>query len=181
MTFTSRWSSAALATAAALASLQAAPALAAFDCTFASSYPRQYIAYVVDHDLVTDGTLNDIGWTEVGFSDDFVDISTTTAPRLRTAMKMRYDETYLYIGTHMEETMLAANISWTCHCNDTAADQVIYHDNDFEVFVDADGSTHNCENETRHTLGVAALEPPHFCRGRTWPPGRRTLMPLTCA
>ena len=39
--------------------------------------------------------------------------------------------------------MLAANISWCCHCNDLPGDQVIFHDNDFEIFVDADGSNIN--------------------------------------
>jgi len=122
----------------------AAAAAAPFDCSFASSYPRTYVAYRnFDRDLVIDGRLDDAAWQEVGFSEKFVDISTATAPRLDTNVKMRFDDEFLYIGGRMQETMLAANITYTCHCNDEPGDQVIFHDNDFEVFVDADGSTHN--------------------------------------
>ena len=130
----------------ALASLAAAAAgasVAAFDCTFSESYPRQYVAYRnFDRDLVIDGKLDDDAWQEVAWTEDFVDISTSTTPRLRTNVKMRYDDTFLYVGARLEEPMVAANITYTCHCNDEPGDQVIFHDNDFEIFVDADGSTH---------------------------------------
>lgn len=117
----------------------------ATDCTFASSYPKQLIAYAVspDHDIVIDGRLDDEAWRDVGFSSDFEDISTTRIPLLRTNVKLRYDARYLYVGAKMEEPQVAANITSTCHCIDPGHDQVIYHDNDFEIFVDADGSTHN--------------------------------------
>jgi len=115
----------------------------AFDCSFSSSYPRQYIAYRnFNKDLVIDGRLDDDAWTEVSFTENFVDISTSTIPHLKTNAKIRYDETFLYIGARMEEPQVAANITWTCHCNNGTGDQVIFHDNDFEIFVDTDGSNH---------------------------------------
>lgn len=43
----------------------------------------------------------------------------------------------------MEEPQIWANISHTCHCKDDDHDQVIFHDNDFEIFIDTDGSNHN--------------------------------------
>jgi hypothetical protein len=116
----------------------------AIDCSFSSSYPRQYVAYRTaagDGDLVADGTLGSAAWRAVGFSEPFVDISTATTPRLETRVKLRWDDTFLYVGAYLQEPQVWANISWTCHCV-SAADQVIFHDNDFEVFVDADGSTH---------------------------------------
>ena len=62
------------AAAAASAAASAAPA---FDCSFSSSYPRTYVAYRnFDRDIVIDGKLDDAAWSEVGFTDDFVDIST---------------------------------------------------------------------------------------------------------
>jgi hypothetical protein len=94
-------------------------------------------------DLVIDGKLDDPSWQEVGFSSSFVDISTSRIPRLQTNVKLRYDDEYLYVGAFLEEPQVAANISHTCHCIDPDHDQVIFHDNDFEIFVDADGSTHN--------------------------------------
>jgi len=42
----------------------------------------------------------------------------------------------------LEEPQAFANISSTCHCLNASQDQVIFHDNDFEVFVDAPGTTH---------------------------------------
>ena len=115
----------------------------AIDCSFSDSYPRQLVAFKSGAgDLVIDGKLDDAAWEEVGFSSDFVDISTNLTPALRTNVKVRWDDNFLYVGARLQEPQPWANISWTCHCMDPAADQVIFHDNDFEVFVDADGSNH---------------------------------------
>ena len=114
----------------------------AFDCSFAASYPKQYVAYKVDHDLVIDGSLSDKSWTDVGFTSSFVDISTAILPKFNTRVKLRWDDNFLYVGAQLEDTAVWANISHTCHCVDPNTDQVIFHDNDFELFVDADGSTH---------------------------------------
>ena len=43
----------------------------------------------------------------------------------------------------LQETQIWANISETCHCINEDQDQVIFHDNDFEIFIDVDGSNHN--------------------------------------
>ncbi|XP_070577820.1 uncharacterized protein [Ptychodera flava] len=55
-------------------------------------------------------------------------------PRFNTWAKMRWDDTYLYIGGYLEETDVFAN--------QTKHDSVVFKDNDFEVFTDPDGSTH---------------------------------------
>jgi hypothetical protein len=70
------------------------------------------------------------------------DISTASTPGKRTRAKIRYDDQFLYIGAEVTDDTIFANISSTCHCIDPTHDQVIYHDNDFEIFVDSDGSTH---------------------------------------
>jgi len=49
----------------------------------------------------------------------------------------------LYVGAEMEEKDIWANITDTCHCINDDQDQIIFHDNDFEVFIDVDGSNHN--------------------------------------
>jgi hypothetical protein len=113
-----------------------------FDCSFASTYPRQYIAYKVQEDPVQDGTLQGPLWQEVSFTERFVDINTTTSPRLSTHAKVRWDDTFLYVGALLEEPQAFANITSTCHCLNNSQDQVIFHDNDFEIFVDPSGSTH---------------------------------------
>ena len=82
-----------------------------------------------------DGKLDEQLWTDVGYSDDFVDISTNVVPRFRTNMKIRFDDSFIYVGARIEEPDVWANITHTCHCVDPLHDQVIYHDNDYEVCV----------------------------------------------
>ena len=113
-----------------------------FDCSFNSSYPRQYVAYKSPQPLVIDGKLDDLAWQEVAWTERFVDISTPTSPRLSTHVKIRWDDIFLYVGALLEEPQAFANISATCHCLNASQDQVIFHDNDFEIFVDAPGTTH---------------------------------------
>lgn len=122
----------------------AAGVVAGFDCSFSSSYPRQYVAYHLDSDagIVVDGKLDEPAWTDVAFTEDFVDISTTTTPKLQTRTKIRWTDTHLYVGYYLQETQVWANITSTCHCVNASQDQVVYHDNDAEIFIDADGSTH---------------------------------------
>ena len=113
------------------------------DCSFAASYPKHTVTYKLDSSINIDGKLDEAAWTEVGWSEEFEDISTAVVPRLRTRMKMRWDEDWLYVAAELEETEIWANITETCHCINEEQDQVIFHDNDFEVFIDVDGSNQN--------------------------------------
>jgi hypothetical protein len=125
-------------------------ASAAFDCTFSSTYPRQFVAADLTAEQEApllsslDGRLDKPAWLSAPFSVPFVDISTSMKPSLETRVKLRWSSQSqtLYIGAELIEPATCANITSTCHCIDPAHDQVIFHDNDFEVFVDADGSTH---------------------------------------
>jgi len=76
-----------------------------------------------------DGKLNDVAWKNAAWTDYFVDIEgeTRSLPRFRTRTKMLWDDDYLYIGAEMEEPDLKAKL--------TEHDSVIFHDNDFEVFL----------------------------------------------
>lgn len=100
------------------------------------SYPRQYVAYKLaeGQTIQWDGKLEDAAWTQVPFSQPFQDIATDTRPYLDTHMKMRWDDQCLYVGGRLEEPQAFAN--WTKN------NSIIFYDNDFEVFVDPDGSTH---------------------------------------
>jgi len=84
-----------------------------------------------------DGRLDKSPWNECAWSDDFVDIEgdIRPKPRFRTRMKMFWanegkETDGLYIGAEMEEPNLWATL--------TERDSVIFHDNDFEVFIDPD-------------------------------------------
>jgi hypothetical protein len=118
----------------------ALPAALSIDCSFSATYPRQYVAYYTDVAPVIDGHVNDTVWEEVSFTDSFVDISTTTKPEFSTIAGIRWDNEWLYIAAVLKDTAAWANITSACHCIDPTHDQVIYHDNDFEVFVNPDGS-----------------------------------------
>ena len=79
-----------------------------------------------------DGRLDKAPWTTCEWSDLFVDIEgdLRPQPRYQTRMKMFWAEDGLYIGAEMEEPHLWATL--------TEHDSVIFHDNDFEVFLDPD-------------------------------------------
>jgi len=55
-------------------------------------------------------------------------------PRFLTQAKMRHDDNWLYIGAYIQEPQI-----WAYQ---TKHDSVVFMDNDFEVFLNPDGSTH---------------------------------------
>eukprot|EP00995_Heteronema_vittatum_P007481 NODE_262_length_1564_cov_4.591419_g187_i0.p1 GENE.NODE_262_length_1564_cov_4.591419_g187_i0~~NODE_262_length_1564_cov_4.591419_g187_i0.p1 ORF type:complete len:446 (-),score=116.13 NODE_262_length_1564_cov_4.591419_g187_i0:118-1455(-) len=109
---------------------------AADDCAFRTTYPKQYVAYRVTEPPTLDGRLDDPAWTEVAWTTDFLDISGPTfpTPRYRTAAKIRWDDEYLYVAAWLEEPDVWANL--------TARNSVVFHDNDFEIFLSTDGTHH---------------------------------------
>jgi hypothetical protein len=112
------------------------------DLTIASAtfsippHPRGYVCYRAAGPIGIDGRLDEPSWQAVPWSDPFVDIEgeSIPKPRFRTRMKMLWDDDYLYIGTELEEPHVWATL--------TKHDSVIFHDNDFEVFIDPDGDSH---------------------------------------
>ncbi|EGZ29995.1 hypothetical protein PHYSODRAFT_388694, partial [Phytophthora sojae] len=114
-------------------------------CDFALLHPRRYAAYhlppatdQLSTSITIDGVLDEKVWAEVPWSEPLQDIQGPlfwSQPWFATKFKLRYDQQFLYVGAYLEETEVWANVS--------KRNDVIFHDNDFEVFVDADGSTHN--------------------------------------
>lgn len=99
--------------------------------------PRGYVCYRVAGKLKIDGKLNDAAWAKAPWTQDFVDIEgdRKPKPRFRTRVKMLWDDRYFYIAAEMEEPHVWGTL--------TKHDSVIFHDNDFEVFIDPDGDNHN--------------------------------------
>lgn len=99
--------------------------------------PAHYICQRAQSTLILDGKLDKPFWEQAPWSSDFVDIegSAQPLPPKRTRVKMLWDDHYLYIGAELEEDQIWATL--------TERDSVIFHDNDFEVFIDPDGDTHN--------------------------------------
>ena len=97
--------------------------------------PNTYTAYKTQDSITIDGISNEVAWNSVEWSSDFVDIQGRESPKYQTNIKMLWDETYFYILAKIEEPHVWADIS--------QHDAIIFHNNDFEVFVDPDGDTHN--------------------------------------
>ncbi len=83
-----------------------------------------------------DGSLDDAAWQEAPWTGDFVDIQggSMPVPRHRTRARLLWDDEFFYIGAAMDEPHVWATL--------TERDAVVYHDNDFEVFIDPDADTH---------------------------------------
>jgi hypothetical protein len=98
--------------------------------------PRGYVCHRAEKTPTIDGKLREPAWEAAPWSEEFVDIEGEKKPRPRqkTRMKMLWDDQYLYIGAQLDETHVWATL--------TQHDSVIFHDNDFEVFLDPDGDSH---------------------------------------
>jgi Carbohydrate family 9 binding domain-like len=98
--------------------------------------PRGYVCYRAPSAVTIDGDLTEPAWAAAAWSDDFVDIEgdAKPRPRFRTRMKMLWDDQGLYVAAELEEPHVWATL--------TQHDSVIFHDNDFEVFLDPDGDSH---------------------------------------
>jgi len=96
--------------------------------------PNHYICYKTT-DVTVDGVLEDEEWDQAQWTDLFKDIQgdKLPAPRYKTRAKMAWNNDYLFIAAEIEEPHVWGTI--------TERDEVIFYDNDFEVFIDPDGDT----------------------------------------
>jgi hypothetical protein len=106
------------------------------DMTLPFQHPKGYVCYRAAAPIVIDGDLKDPAWDAAPWTDVFVDIEgdKKPKPRFRTRVKMLWDDEALYIAAELEEPHLWATL--------TKHDEVIFADNDFEVFLDPDGDSH---------------------------------------
>jgi hypothetical protein len=109
---------------------------------------RSYVCYRATSGLIIDGLLSEPAWQAAPWTGDFVDIEGDLgpAPRLRTRAKMLWDDRYFYVCAEMEEPDVWATL--------TTRDAVIFHDNDFEVFIDPDGDNHEYYELEINALGT---------------------------
>jgi hypothetical protein len=97
--------------------------------------PRSYIATYASVPHSIDGRLDDRAWRDAAWTGLFVDIEGDAKPRPRfdTRVKMTWDEEYFYVGAELSEPHVWATL--------VKHDSVIFHDPDFEVFIDPDGDS----------------------------------------
>jgi hypothetical protein len=110
--------------------------VAPFEARSAEPDPPGYVCHHRDGPITIDGALDDPGWREVRWTDEFVDIEgdIRPRPRFRTRARMTWDSTFFYVAAELQEPDVWATL--------TKHDAVIFQDNDFEVFIDPDGDNH---------------------------------------
>ncbi len=98
--------------------------------------PQEYVVYKTAKPLEIDGIAGENAWEKAPFTKKFVDIEgdKKPEPKFDTRVKMLWDDKYLYVYAELDEPDIWATI--------TTRDAVIFHDNDFEVFIDPDGDNH---------------------------------------
>jgi hypothetical protein len=121
------------------------PSAAGADCF--AGYPAQYVTPRRGGEIHLDGALDEAAWTAAAWTPEFADIRGDTAPRPRfhTRAKVLWDDEFLYVGAELQERHIWANI--------TQDNEVIFHDNDFEVFIDPTGTTHEYRELEVNALG----------------------------
>jgi hypothetical protein len=94
---------------------------------------QEYTCKKTSKPLIIDGKMNDSAWRSAPWTQVFVDIEgeAKPKPRFRTRAKMLWDDDFFYVAVEMEEPNLWA--TYDKH------DMVIFHEHDFEVFLDPDG------------------------------------------
>jgi len=110
--------------------------------------PESYTCYRALGPISIDGVIGEAAWERAQWTAPFVDIegSAKPAPRFVTRAKMLWDSTFFYVAAEMEEPDVWATL--------TDRDAVIFHDNDFEVFIDPDGDTHEYYELEVNALGT---------------------------
>lgn len=103
---------------------------------FDQSKPKSYICYRTSERINIDGKIDEESWQKAEWTEAFIDIEGDQKPRPRyqTKVKMLWDDDNLYIAAYLEEPDIWANL--------LQRDTIIFYDNDFEVFLDPDGDTH---------------------------------------
>jgi len=99
--------------------------------------PGNYIVYHTDHPPAVDGDINEPAWQRAAWTNEFVDIegADKAKPPLSTKIKMLWDDSCLYIAAQLTEPQVWATLK--------NRDDVIFHDNDFEFFIDPYNTMHN--------------------------------------
>ncbi|MDR0835692.1 MAG: carbohydrate-binding family 9-like protein [Tannerella sp.] len=100
--------------------------------------PKHYVIAYTSTPPVIDGNIDEKVWEAAVYTEEFRDIegvlSNRPLPYYKTRAKMLWDNEYLYIAAKLEDKHVWANL--------TERDQIVYHDNDFEVFIDPQNCGH---------------------------------------
>ena len=110
--------------------------------------PRHYACPPTAAPMTIDGRADEAAWANAPWTEMFIDIQGDHMPRPRfdTRAKMLWDEDALYVYAWMEEPHVWGSL--------TKHDSIVYHDNDFEIFIDPDGDLENYYEVEVNVLGT---------------------------
>jgi len=99
--------------------------------------PESYVVTYTDIAPKIDGDINDAVWQKAMWTKDFVDIEGDLKPKpsLATKTKMLWDDSCLYIAAQISDPQVWATLK--------KHDEIVFRDNDFEVFIDPNNTTHH--------------------------------------
>jgi hypothetical protein len=99
--------------------------------------PLQYIVPFTNSAPVVDGKIDDVAWQNSPWTDSFIDIEgqSKPLPTWSTRAKMTWTNDGLYIAAEIIDPHVWAYLK--------NQDDIVFYDNDFEVFIDPDNDTHN--------------------------------------
>ena len=98
--------------------------------------PRQYTALFTTNPPIIDGKIEDRAWQNAAWTEKFKDIEGDgkPAPTWNTRAKMTWTSEGLFIAAELLEPHVWAYLN--------NHDDIVFYDNDFEVFIDPDNDTH---------------------------------------
>jgi hypothetical protein len=102
---------------------------------FNTPIPNSYVTFKTSEAISIDGIVDESAWQRAPWTTPFIDIEGKKTPKYNTQMKMLWDEKYLYFMAKLEEPHVWGTLK--------QRDTVIFYNNDFEIFIDPDGDTHN--------------------------------------
>ncbi|UKN01466.1 family 10 glycosylhydrolase [Paracrocinitomix mangrovi] len=123
--------------------------------------PNHYVVSKSKFPILIDGKDSDKAWKNIPFTNSFGDIADGESPRYETKVKMLWNDEYLMVYAEMMEPHIWADI--------TKRDEVIFYNNDFEVFIDPSSDTKNyaeIEINALNTVWDLLLDKPYRVGGK---------------
>lgn len=101
------------------------------------SDPRHYFCIKATNSIQMDGIIDEPDWKRVSWSENFVDIEGAGKPNpfYQTRMKMLWNDSAIYVAAELVDEHI-----WAYQ---TDHDDIVYRENDFELFLSPGGGTEN--------------------------------------
>ncbi len=99
--------------------------------------PERYHCFRASEQMIIDGRIEESEWRLAPWAGPFVDIRGDgyPQPEFQTRAKLLYDDDFLYIAAELQDPHVCGFL--------TSRDDIVFHDKDFEIFIDPDSDTEN--------------------------------------